>query len=115
MTKTFQEWFDTLDWSNQKYLAENSRSIIKGYNKDGKETNYYYMIRETGGYMSGAYVDGREGNRNNPYVKSNVGSESYILELGYITSEHDLNLIDHHNTEYLQAVSDAISSYLLHK
>ena len=80
-----------------------------------KETNYYYMIRETGGYMSGAYVDGREGNRNNPYVKSNVGSESYILELGYITSEHDLNLIDHHNTEYLQAVSDAISSYLLHK
>ena len=80
-----------------------------------KETNYYYMIRETGGYMSGAYVDGREGNRNNPYVKSNVGSESYILELGYITSEHDLNLINNHNTEYLQAVSDAISSYLLHK
>ena len=80
-----------------------------------KETNYYYMIRETGGYMSGAYVDGREGNRNNPYVKSNVGSESYILELGYITSEHDLNLINNHSTEYLQAVSDAISSYLLHK
>ena len=44
MTKTFQEWFDTLDWSNQKYLAENSRGTIKGYNKDGKETNYYSDI-----------------------------------------------------------------------
>ena len=44
MTKTFQEWFDTLDWSNQKYLAENSRGIIKSYDKDGKETNYYSDI-----------------------------------------------------------------------
>ena len=41
MTKTFQEWFDTLSWLYQKYLAENSRGAIKGYDKNGRETNYY--------------------------------------------------------------------------
>lgn len=40
MTKTFQEWFDTLDWSNQKYLADASGKAIKSYDKDGKETRY---------------------------------------------------------------------------
>ena len=40
MTKTFQEWFDTLDWSNQKYLAENSRCAIKSYDKNGKEKKF---------------------------------------------------------------------------
>lgn len=44
MTKTFQEWFDTLDWSNQKYLAENSKGAIKGCDKDDKETHYYSNI-----------------------------------------------------------------------
>ncbi len=74
-------------------------------------TNYYFMIRETGGYMTGAYVDGRDGNDANPYVDSNVGLESYILELGYITSQTDLDYIDNYKEEYMASVSDTLTSY----
>lgn len=40
MTKTFQEWFDTLSWSDQRYLAENSKGAIEGYNNNGKVTTW---------------------------------------------------------------------------
>lgn len=90
---------DAIENNYEQYIVDNS-------------TNYYYMIRETGGYMSGAYVDGREGNRNNPYVLSNVGSESYILELGYITSTKDQEYVNNYKKDYLNAVGDAIISYL---
>lgn len=76
-------------------------------------TNYYYMIREVGGYKTGAYVDGRESeDRNNPFVKSNSGSESYIIELGYITNDEDLNYVNNYQTEYLTAIKDSIVTYL---
>lgn len=74
-------------------------------------TNYYFMIRETGGYMTGAYVDGRDGEDANPYVNSNRGLESYILELGYITSQTDLDYIDKYKKDFMQSVSDVITSY----
>ena len=76
-------------------------------------TNYYYMIREIGGYKTGAYVDGRESEeRNNPFIKSNSGSEGYIIELGYITSENDLKYVNEYQTEYLEAIKDSIVTYL---
>jgi len=74
-------------------------------------TNYYFMIRETGGYMTGAYVDGRDGVDANPYVNSNRGLESYILELGYITSQTDLDYIDKYKKEFMKSVSDIITEY----
>ncbi len=74
-------------------------------------TNYYFMIRETGGYMTGAYVDGRDGDDENPYVDSNRGIESYILELGYITSQTDLDYIDKYKKDFMQSVSNTITSY----
>lgn len=71
-------------------------------------TNYYYLIRETGGYMTGAYTDGRDGKLKNPYVLSNVGVESYIMEIGYITSQKDVENIDNNKAKYIEAVKEAI-------
>ena len=93
---------------------------IKAAEKENREpfgytltTNYYYMIREVGGYKTGAYVDGRESEeRNNPYVDANYGSESYIIEFGYITSDQDRENITNHQDKYLEAVKDSIVTYL---
>lgn len=70
--------------------------------------NYYYIIRETGGYLTGAYTDGRDGYQKNPYVNSNVGTESYILEVGYISNWNDLANISSKREEYTEAVKEAI-------
>ena len=50
------------------------------------------MIREIGGIITGAYIDDRnkETVGYNPYYKSNVGVEGYLLELGYLTNSNDL-------------------------
>lgn len=77
------------------------------------ETNYYYMIRETGGYMTGAYTDGRfKEDGANPYLLSNVGTESYIIELGYITSLTDMESINTKTDKYISAISESIDNYL---
>lgn len=72
------------------------------------ETNYYYIIRETGGYITGAYTDGRDGKLNNPYVLSNKGVESYIMEIGYITDDNDVYNITNNKAKYIEAITQAI-------
>lgn len=105
------------------YTRTFSDTDIHNINKDSKEknytpfkvsknTNYYFMIRETGGYMTGAYIDGRDGEGINSYVLSNRGIESYILELGYISSKTDLNYVDKYKEDYIQAISNSIADYL---
>lgn len=76
-----------------------------------ENSNYYYIIRETGGILTGAYVD----NRNdsvlfNPYVSSNIGVESYILELGYISNKKDIDIITKSIDEYAKAIAVSINS-----
>jgi len=74
-------------------------------------SNYYYMIRETGGIVTGAYVDDR--NKEilaNPYTNSNVGTESYLLELGYISNQKDLNNMINNMDKYVDAISTSIKS-----
>jgi len=82
--------------------------------KDGYEpypittnTTYYYIIRETGGIMTGAYTDGREPDYNS-YYNTNVGLESYILELGYITNPNDTTDISNNMDSYINAIGEAI-------
>ena len=74
------------------------------------KSNYYYMIRETGGIMTGAYVDNRNEPKvlENPYYKSNVGSEAYLLELAYLTNKTDLNNITSNMDSYTEAITAAI-------
>lgn len=72
-------------------------------------TPWYFYNRETGGYMTGAYMDGR--NKvypANPYYNSNMGIESYLLELGYITCKNDLNNLINNQDGYAKGITRAI-------
>ena len=90
------------------------RDVINEANKEGYEpydittnTTYYYIIRETGGFMTGAYTDGREPDKN-LHVNTNVGLESYIMEVGYITNPNDTNDIKTNMDKYIDAIGNAI-------
>lgn len=74
------------------------------------KSNYYYIIRETGGIVTGAYVDNRnEEIKANPYVKSNIGSETYLLELGYISNNKDLDNLLNNMDKYAEGIVKSIT------
>jgi len=109
MTKTFQEWFDTLDWSNQKYLAENSRSAIKSYDKDGKETHYCsdivaYKLK---------YECIPSHNENNFFSTFDKAHKSWKEEIAirmlYASRLRTVNLIS--DSEYYAAIRESIDRF----
>lgn len=74
-------------------------------------SNYYYMIRETGGIITGAYVDNRNSEIvGNPYTLSNIGTETYLLELGYISNINDLNNVISNLDKYVDGIATSIST-----
>lgn len=74
------------------------------------KSNYYYIIRETGGIVTGAYVDNRnEEIKANPFVKSNIGSETYLLELGYISNKSDLDNLINNMDKYASGIANSIT------
>ena len=76
--------------------------------------SYYYMLRETGAYMTGAYVNGKDEEvGTNPYYNSNKGVESYIIELGYIINKNDIENIVNNQKLYVDAIADTIVSELI--
>lgn len=82
----------------------------KGWNAYNVSTlsSYYYMIRETGGIITGAYIDDRnEEVPPNYYYNSNMGCESYLLELGYITNVDDVDILVNKKDDYVDAIVDA--------
>lgn len=94
---------------------------IDGYDNKGYKhynittnSNYLYMIRETGGIMTGAYVDDSNPDTVgvNPYYDCNRGTEAYLLELGYLTNKSDLNVLTKSRDEYAKVIADAIGGYL---
>ena len=88
-------------------LKEYEEKGIKAYDVSTL-SSYYYVIRETGGIMTAAYVDNRNDESNyNLYYDSNVGCESYLLELGYITNASDVEILVNKKNEYINAISDA--------
>ena len=69
------------------------------------------MIRETGGEITDAYVDGTT-NKNksvNPYRNNIVASESYIIELGYMNNANDIKDIKDNMNLYIDAIVNAIT------
>ena len=69
------------------------------------DTNYYFMIRETGGFITGAYIDGRDKRiPKNEFFNSNVGSEGYLLELGYLNNSKDLNNLVNNMDGYIDGI-----------
>lgn len=101
-----------------KYSIESSR---KSAEKAGYEpydlttdTPSLYMIRELGGICTNAYMDGRNKIYGaNKFVNSNIGIESYLLELGYINNEEDLNNILQNQDLYIQAIVESVKDRLL--
>lgn len=90
----------------ENYETANANGY-KPYDVSNK-TTYYFIIRETGGYMSGAYKDERDGSPYNYYVNSNVGMESYLLELGYLTSKKDVNNLNDNLDSYVDGIVNAM-------
>lgn len=75
-------------------------------------TPYHYMIREVGGIATGAYVDGRNKSYGkNKYFDSNIGLESYSIELGYMKVDKDLNNIVNNSALYAQAIADSVNEF----
>ena len=62
--------------------------------------------------MTGAYVDGREGNDGNSYRNSNVGLEAYIYEVGYVNKEDDYNKVMASKEKYMEALAKSIHEEL---
>jgi len=110
---------------NGVYLRTLSKSDIENMKKDAIENNYtpyekastsstyYYIIRETGGIITGAYNDDRNPKKDgNPYVNSNHGCESYLVELGYITSSKNLEILKQEKEKYIDAIVKSVKDYL---
>ena len=73
---------------------------------------YLYIIREIGGIATGAYVDGtNKAYATNKYRDSNVGVEGYLVELGYINVDEDLNNILRNGNLYAQAITNSIANF----
>jgi len=98
----------------QKEISDsNSAAISKGFAPYNitTDTNYYFMIRELGGIVTNAYIDGRNPKYGkNNYCSSNFGIESYLLEIGYITVNKDLNVIINQQNEYIKALTKGIAT-----
>lgn len=106
---------------NGIYTRTFTESEIENSSKESEEkgrvpygittkSNYYYIIRETGGIITGAYVDNRnEEIKANPYVKSNIGSETYLLELGYISNNKDLDNLLNNMDKYAEGIVKSIT------
>lgn len=110
---------------NGIYMRTMSESDIKSVSKKAEKegftmyenmdttTTYYYFIRETGGIITKAYTDGRNKDTSaNPYMNSNHGVEAYLLELGYISSNKDLNRIINNKDLYIKSLVESIKSYI---
>ena len=99
------------------------QNSLKDYEKKGMNaydistnSNYYYMIRETGGIVTGAYVDDRnEEQEGNDYYNSNIGAEAYLLEMCYLSNSKDMEILDQEKDKYISAISDTINDILLKK
>ena len=101
-----------------------TKEDIEQSNKDAKkagyesynitqDTPYLFMIRETGSKITNAYVDGRNKDyEKNLYYNSNVGNESYLLELGYINSDIDLNNLIKNKEGYVNGIVQSILSLI---
>lgn len=109
-TRTFKE----IDIENS--LNEYEKKNMKAYDVSTK-SNYFFMIRETGGIMTGAYVDNRNEPKilENPYYNSNIGSEAYLLELAYLTNDVDLENIDKNMDKYTLAIADTFNQVFMIK
>lgn len=86
---------------------------IEMYPTANRNTVYNYMIRETGGYMMGAYTDGRDPEKGeNPYRNYNQATETYLIEFGYASSEIDYPKIINNKDEMAEGFTKGFRNYI---
>lgn len=104
--RTFQEW----------EIEESNASARKnGYQPYyiTEDTPYLYMLRETGGIATGAYVDGRNTEYGkNMYFNSQIGVEAYLLELGYINNDQNLKKLLNEKDGYVKGIVETIKNLI---
>jgi len=99
-------------WEIEENISEAEAAGYEPYNVT-RETPYLYMIRETGGIATKAYVDGRNTSYGkNKYYNSNIGVEAYLLELGYINNDTDLAKLLNEQDDYVKAIVTTIQEEL---
>ena len=77
------------------------------------DTPYLFMVREPGGIATNAYVDGRnELYGANPYYNSNMGVESYLIELGFMNSNSDFGNVLNNRNLYIEGIKQTFKIYL---
>ena len=97
-------------------IASSSKKAEKAgwtYYDQKPNTTYYYFIRETGGYMTKAFVDGRNPEYEaNPYINANYGAEAYLVEMGFITNSTNLNALTSEQDKYLEGLFESVKYYV---
>lgn len=102
------------NFNNAEILAFKTKAEKDGYKPYNltTDTPYLYMIREIGGICTNAFVDGRNTSYGaNKYINSNVGIEGYLIELGYMIIDDDLNNIISNGDNYMQGIANSIKSF----
>lgn len=98
-------------YTDEEIQKSNESAKKAGYEPYPITTNtpYLYMIREVGGKTTGAYVDGRNKRYGkNEYCQSDIGVESYLIELGYIINKKDLNNMINNQEAYIKAIQKTV-------
>jgi len=99
------------DYTNDEIKASNKEASKKKFTPYNitTDTDYLFMIRELGGIATNAYIDGRNTDYGkNLYYQSNKGVECFLIELGYISINKDLQNILTNKTNYIKALSDSL-------
>ena len=97
----------------EELKSDAKRDGYTEYERASTDSTYYYMIRETGGVITHAYIDGRNPKKEgNPYYNSNHGCESYLVELGYLSSSTNLNILLNEKEKYVEAIVKALKEEL---
>ena len=95
----------------EEYKTEMSEKNIEMYNVT-TNTPYMFMIREVGGKVTNAYIDGRDDSIDkNLYYNSNQVAEPYLIELGYINYKNDLIKLIDDTDLYAVNISKSIKQY----
>ena len=102
------------NYTEYEILSSNRQAAEDGYEEYNltTDTPYLYVIREIGGIITNAFVDGRNTYYGaNKYVDSNIGIEGYLIELGYMSIEEDLNNVLENEATYMRAISESIKTF----
>lgn len=94
-----------------KNVATAQKYGYEPYSYEGVDS--LFMIRELGGIATGAFVDGRDSRYgSNEYRNSNMGVETLLIELGYISIDEDLQNIISNQKGYVKGITEAVEEQI---